>query len=82
MVAEIPEGIGPPRPASGMGGLAEASFVIAIEPATRDGAVGHVVKALKHGNTPIEVALHSRMRLGSSRSNQAAGSHCDVMAIT
>jgi hypothetical protein len=32
MVAEIPEGIGPPRPGSGMGGLAEALFVIAIEP--------------------------------------------------
>jgi hypothetical protein len=56
MVAEIPEGIGPPRPGSGMGGLAEALFVIAIEPAMRDSAVGNVVKALKHRNSPFEVA--------------------------
>jgi hypothetical protein len=48
MVAEIPEGIGPPRPGSGMGGLAEALFVIASEPATRLSAVSNVVKVLKH----------------------------------
>ena len=47
-VAEIPEGIGPPRPGSGMGGLAEAVFVIAIEPAMRVSAVSNLVKALKH----------------------------------
>jgi hypothetical protein len=48
MVAEIPEGIGPPRPGSGMGGLAEAVFVIAIEPAMRASAVSNVVKVLNH----------------------------------
>jgi hypothetical protein len=53
MVAEIPEEIGPPRPASGMGGLAEALFVIAIEPAMRDSAVGDVFKTLKHRNSPF-----------------------------
>jgi hypothetical protein len=48
MVAEIPEEIGPPRPGSGMGGLAEALFVIAIEPAMRARAAGFVVKAHNH----------------------------------
>jgi hypothetical protein len=48
MVAEIPEGIGPPRPGSGMGGLAEALFVTASEPAMRLSAVSNVVKVLKH----------------------------------
>jgi hypothetical protein len=48
MVAEIPEEIGPPRPGSGMGGLTEAVFVIAIEPAMGVSAVNHVVKVLNH----------------------------------
>jgi hypothetical protein len=48
MVAEIPEGIWPPRPGSGMGGLAEAVFVIAIESAMRVSAVSNVVKVLNH----------------------------------
>jgi hypothetical protein len=48
MVAEIPKGIGPPRPGSGMGGLAEAVFVIAIEPAMRVSAVSNVVKVFNH----------------------------------
>jgi len=48
MVAEIPEGIGPPRPGSGMGGLAEAVFVSASEPAMRVSAVSNVIKVLNH----------------------------------
>jgi hypothetical protein len=67
MVAEIPEGIGPPRPGSGMGGLTEAAFVIAIEPALSVSAVfviaiepalgvsavNHVVKVLNHNEFSV-----------------------------
>jgi hypothetical protein len=50
MMAEIPEGIGPPQPGSGMGGLTEAVFVSvrAVEPALIVSAVNHVVKVPNH----------------------------------
>jgi hypothetical protein len=38
-----------------MGGLAEAVFVIAIEPAMRDSAANHVVKVLKHNEFSFDV---------------------------